>query len=154
MGKLRGFRDFEASSQVPSWINGMLCRHGGKAGQSFISEGCRCRGCASQPFSGKKRKNALLWPANDRLFAFYNDRALQQLLVLEQDLDHCFRIIDIILRVELQFLELGVLAHQVFHGVFKAGNDLLQCLSVRRCLDVEDNLRLDSQFPGDRQGVF
>ena len=74
-------------------------------------------------FSGKKRKNALLWPANDRLFAFYNDRALQQLLVLEQDLDHGIRIIDIILRAELQLLELGVLAHQVFHGVFKAGND-------------------------------
>ena len=111
-------------------------------------------GCALQGFSGKKRKNALLWPANDSLVAFYNDRALQQLLVLEQDLDHRFRIIDKILRVEFQFLELGVLAHQVLDGILKAGNDLLQCLSVRRCLDVEDNLRLDSQFPGDRQGVF
>ena len=74
--------------------------------------------------------------------------------MLEENLNHGFRIIDIILRVELQFLELGVLAHQVLDGILKAGNDLLQCLSVRRCLDVEDNLRLDSQFPGDRQGVF
>ena len=74
--------------------------------------------------------------------------------MLEENLNHGFRIIDIILRVELQFLELGVLAHQVLDGILKAGNDLLQCLSVRRCLDVEDNLRLDSQFPGDRQGIF
>ena len=74
--------------------------------------------------------------------------------MLEENLNHGFRIIDIILRDELQFLELGVLAHQVLDGILKAGNDLLQCLSVRRCLDVEDNLRLDSQFPGDRQGIF
>lgn len=73
--------------------------------------------------------------------------------MLEQDLDHRFRIIDKILRVELQFLELGVLADQILDGILKAGNDLLQCLSVRGCLDVEDNLRLDSQIPGDRQGI-
>jgi hypothetical protein len=74
--------------------------------------------------------------------------------VLEENLNHGFRIIDIIIRIELQLLELGVLAHKVLDGIIKAGNDLLQCLPVRRCLDVEDNLRLDSQFPGDRQGVF
>ena len=111
-------------------------------------------GCALQPFSGKKRKNALLWPANDRFVAFHDDRTLQQLLVLEQNLNHRFRIIDIIIRIKLQFLELGVLAHQVFHGVFKTGNDLLQCLSVRRCLDIQDDFRINSEFPGDRQGVL
>ena len=74
--------------------------------------------------------------------------------MLEQDLDHGIRIIDIILRVELQFLEFGVLADQVLDGILKAGNDLFQCLSVRRCLDVEDNLRINSEFPGDRQGVL
>jgi len=78
---------------------------------------------ALRPFSGKKRKNALFRPADDRLFAFYNDRALQQLLVLEQDLDHRFGIIDKIFRLEFQFLELGVLAHQVLDGILKAGND-------------------------------
>ena len=102
----------------------------------------------------KKRNNAILWPAYDCFVAFDNDWALQQLLVLEQNLNHGFRIIDIIIRIELQFLELGVLANQIFHRVFKAGNDLFQCLSVRRRLDVEDNLRLDSQFPGDRQGIL
>ncbi len=111
-------------------------------------------GYALQAFSGKKRKNTVFWPANDRLVALHNDRTLQQLLVLEQNLNHGIRIIDIILRAELQFLELGVLAHQVFHGVFKTCNDLFQCLSVRRCLDVEDDLRINSEFPGDRQGVL
>ena len=53
----------------------------------------------SSAFSGKKRKNALLGPADNGLFSFHNDRALQQLLVLEQDLDHRFRIIDKILRL-------------------------------------------------------
>ena len=102
----------------------------------------------------KKRNNTILWPAYDCFVAFDNDWALQQLLVLEQNLNHGFRIIDIIIRIELQFLELGVLANQIFHRVFKAGNDLFQCLSVRRCLDVEDDFRFNSQFPGDRQGIL
>ena len=74
--------------------------------------------------------------------------------MLEQDLDHGFGIIDKILRLEPEFLELGVLAHQVLNGILKAGNDLLQCLSIRRCLDVEDDLGLDSQFSGDRQSIL
>ncbi len=74
--------------------------------------------------------------------------------MFEEDLDHRFRVIDKIIRVELQFLELGVLADQILDGILKTGNDGLQCLSIRRCLDVKDDIGLDSQFPGDRQGIF
>ena len=71
-------------------------------------------GCALIRHKGllrNKRNNTILWPAYDCFVAFDNDWALQQLLVLEQNLNHSFRIIDIIIRIELQFLELGVLAH-------------------------------------------
>ncbi len=122
----------------------------------FVCEGNRlvCAFIRHKQLLRKKRNNAVLWPADDCFVAFDNDWALQQLLVLEQNLNHSFRIIDIIIRIELQFLELGVLAHQIFHRVFKTGNDLFQRLSVRRRLDVEDDFRFNSQFPGDRQGIL
>ena len=57
------------------------------------------------------------------------------------------------LGVELELLELRVLAHQVLDRVFESGDDLLQRLPVRRGLDVEDDLVFHSQFLGDRQGI-
>ena len=74
--------------------------------------------------------------------------------MLEEDFHHGFRVVDVVIRVQLKFLEQRVLAHEILHGIFEGLDDTLQVFAARWLLDVEDDFILDSQFPGDRQGIF
>jgi len=48
---------------------------------------------------GKEFGDARLWAADDRFVSFDDDRALEELLVFEQDVDHCHWITDEIRRI-------------------------------------------------------
>jgi hypothetical protein len=73
--------------------------------------------------------------------------------VLHQDLDHRIRISDEVPRVELQLLELRVLADEILDRVIEACDNLFQVLPSGRFLDVEDDLVIYSKLLGDRQGI-
>ena len=56
--------------------------------------------------------------------------------------------------VQIEFFEFGVLADEVFDGVFEGGDDGFECFPVGWGFDVENDVVVDAEFPGDRQGVF
>ena len=115
--------------------------------EKFRKEGKR------PPLFAEKLDDAGLWASDDGLVSFDEDGALQQLLVLHEDLDHGCRIADKIVRIQLKLFEFGILSHEIFDGVFELGDDRLKLLFAGRGFDVEDDFLLDSEFAGDRQRV-
>jgi len=73
--------------------------------------------------------------------------------VLDQYFDHSFWIVDIVVGIEFEFLEFRILAHEILDGVFESFDDFGEFLFSRRSFDIEDDLVIDSQFLGDRQGI-
>ena len=73
--------------------------------------------------------------------------------MLHQNIDHCFGIVDKIVRIELKFFKFGVLSYKVFDRVFQDLDYLSQGGLIGRSFNVEDDFVFDSQFLGDRQGV-
>ena len=73
--------------------------------------------------------------------------------MLHEDVDNGLGIVDIVIGVELEFFELGVLADEVFNGVLKKFDNAGESGFVGRSFDVENNHVIDSKFPGDRQGI-
>lgn len=102
----------------------------------------------------QKIVDSCLRPADDGFFTFQQNWALQQLLVLDQNLDDGLRIGDKVVRAKLQLIELGVLANQVLYGIFKSFNNRLEFFSPGRFLDIEDDIIFYSQFLSDRQGIY
>ena len=74
--------------------------------------------------------------------------------MFEQDLDHGFWIIDVVVGIQLLLFEQRIFTHKIFHRIFEPGNDVFQSLAVRRRFNIKDNFVFDSKFPGDRQGIF
>ena len=56
-------------------------------------------------FLGKKPVDAILGTPDDRLAALYQNRALQELFVLEENLNHRLRVLHIVSGIELKLLE-------------------------------------------------
>lgn len=73
--------------------------------------------------------------------------------MLYENLDDGVWIIDVVIWVELQFLKLRILTHQILYWIFEAVHDLTKFVFSRRGLDIEDDFVIDSQFLGDRQGI-
>ena len=73
--------------------------------------------------------------------------------MFQQNFDDRFGIAHKIVGVEFQLVELRILANKVFHGILEAGDDGFQFLPSGRFFDVENHFVIDSQFPGDRQGI-
>ena len=74
--------------------------------------------------------------------------------MLQQGLDNRFRIAHEIIRIKPELLELGILSHEILNRILKRTHQLFKSRTVRRGLDVEDNLMLDVHILGDRQGVL
>ena len=98
--------------------------------------------------------DARLWATNDGLLALDHDRSLQERLALDEQVDHGFWVADVIVCVEFQLLELGVLANKVLDRVFQASDDLLESGPIGRLFHVENNIVVNTQFLGDRQGIL
>ena len=73
--------------------------------------------------------------------------------MLHEDVDDCFRVVDVVVGVEFKFLEFGILADEILDGVFESFHDFGELGFSRWCLDVNDDFVIDSQFLGDRQGI-
>lgn len=73
--------------------------------------------------------------------------------MLHKNSNHRFRISHIVVGIELQFLKLGILPDKIFDRVFQRSDNFLQLLFSRRFFDVENYFVINSQFPGDRQGI-
>ena len=74
--------------------------------------------------------------------------------MLDQNLDDRLCIIHIILGYKLELFKLRVLTHQILDWVFQRLHYFFQVSTPRRSLDVEDHFMINSQFLGDRQGIF
>ncbi len=70
--------------------------------------------------------------------------ALQELLVLQEDFDDGLGIADVVIGIQLQFLELRIFPHEILDRILEDRNDLFQLLPSRRGFDVKDNLVLNS----------
>ena len=73
--------------------------------------------------------------------------------MLHENLDHSCRISDIVVRIQFELFEFGILSHEILDRVFEPGNDRFQLLFSGRGLDVKDNFVIDSELAGDRQGI-
>ena len=111
------------------------------------------RHCAALLLRSEEPVGLVLRSADDRFVALHDDRSLHQLFVLQQDVDHRLRLTDERRRIETELLELRVLAHEVFDRILEHSDDLLERRLVGRRLEVLDDLGVDSQLLGDRQGV-
>jgi hypothetical protein len=101
----------------------------------------------------EKLDDASLGATDDGPVVHHEHRALHELFVFQEDLDHCSRIVHKVLGIESQFLEFGVLSHQVLHRVFESLHDCGEGFFVRRVVDVENDFMINSEIPGDRQGI-
>lgn len=115
--------------------------------EKFRKEGKR------PPLFAEKLDDAGLWASDDGLVSFDEDGALQQLLVLHEDLDDGLGIIDVVIGIEPEFFKFGVFSDEVFNRIFEGGDNFCQGRLIGRGFDVENDLVFDSQFPGDRQGI-
>lgn len=91
---------------------------------------------------------------DDGLLAFHDHGSLQQRLSFDQQIDNGFRVPDIVIRVEIKLLELRVLTDEIFNGVLETLHDSFECCTVRWFLHVQHDVRIDTQFLGDRQGIL
>ena len=73
--------------------------------------------------------------------------------MFDEDVDDGFGVVDEVVWVELEFFEFGVFADEVFDGVLKGGDELGEGGFVGWGFDVEDDLVIDPEFLGDRQGI-
>ncbi|MDF1825521.1 MAG: hypothetical protein P1U68_12815 [Verrucomicrobiales bacterium] len=106
------------------------------------------------PGSRRQKLNDLRFrPADDGSVVFDDNRALQELLVLHEDIDYRLGIPDEIIGIKFEFLEFGVLSHQVLDRIFELGDNCLQLLLSGRGFNVKDDLVFDSKFAGDRQRI-
>ncbi len=103
---------------------------------------------------GEKFHDALLRAPDDGPITPCEHGALQKLLVLEKNIHNRARIVCELRGFQPEFFEFRVFAHQVFDRVFKRCDNIFQIFAPGRFLDVEDDSMCDSQFPGDRQGIF
>ncbi len=70
-----------------------------------------------------------------------------------EDVDDGLGVVDVVVGVELEFFEFGVLADEVFDRVLEGGDEFGEGGFVGRGFDVEDDFVIDSEFLGDRQGI-
>lgn len=61
-----------------------------------------------------------------------------------EDLDHGFGVVDKVVWIEFQFLKLGIFSDEVFDRVFQNFDDAGEGRFVGRCLNVKDDLVVDS----------
>ncbi len=98
--------------------------------------------------------NARLWAADDGLLALHHNGSLQQRFALHEQVDDRFWVIDVVVRVELELLELRVLANKILDRVFETSDDLFERSTVRRLFHVQNDIVVNTQILGDRQGIF
>ena len=91
---------------------------------------------------------------DDGFVAFYENGALEELLVLHEDLDNGFWVVDEVVGIEFQLFKFGILADEVFDRVPQSVHDPGEGGLIGRGFDVKDDFVIDSQFLGDRQGVL
>ena len=89
-----------------------------------------------------------------RQVALDDDRTLQQRLALGQEGDDSVGIVDVVVGVQLELLEVGVLAHEILDRILEPVHDPTEQRLVGRVVDVLDHVDLDTQILGDRQGVL
>lgn len=73
--------------------------------------------------------------------------------MLHEDIDDGFGIVHVVIGVELELLELGILSYQIFDGIFEDFHDPGECRGIGRGFDVNYDFVIHSKFLGDRQGI-
>lgn len=111
------------------------------------------KNAAGKP-SLQKINDPLLGSADDCLAATQQHGALEQLFVFEKNLYHSIRVVDVVIRIEFEFFKHGIFAYQILDRILESLEDFFQILTARWGLDVKNHLVLNSQFLGDRQGIF
>ena len=101
----------------------------------------------------KEIDDPLLRSSYDGLVFNNQNWALEKLLVLHEDIDDGFGVIDIVIGIEFELLELGILADEVFDRIFENVHNLRECRGIGRSFDINDDFVIHSEFLGDRQGV-
>lgn len=104
--------------------------------------------------SRQKVVNSALRAADDGLLAFDQHGALKELFVLHENVDDGLGIVDVVVGIELELFEFGILAHEIFDRIFKGFHNLGEFLFTGRSFDVNDDFVIDSEFLGDRQGII
>ena len=129
--------------------------HGTERADTDDSGSRRCRDTrALLPFSADEGPDPVLGPPDDRLGPLHDEGTLEQSRMLEKDSDDGVGITDEVIGVQLQLLEVRVLAHQVLDRVLEPRHERLQRRPVRRLLHVENDVDVDTHLLGDRQGVL
>lgn len=70
--------------------------------------------------------------------------------MLDEEVDHGIGVPHIVVRVEFELFESGVLADQVFNGIFETSDNRRECLPVRWLLHVQHDGMLYTEFLSDR----
>jgi hypothetical protein len=91
---------------------------------------------------------------DDGFVSFYEHGALEELLVLHEDIDNGFRVVDEVVGIEFQLFKFGILADEVFDRALQPVHDPGEGGLIGRGFDVNNDFVIDSQFLGDRQGVL
>ncbi len=73
--------------------------------------------------------------------------------MLDEEVDDGTGVVHVVARIELEFLELRILPDEVLDGILQDRNEVFEGLPIGWILHVEHGLVLDSEFPGDRQGI-
>ncbi len=74
--------------------------------------------------------------------------------MLYEDINDGFGVADVVIGIEFEFFKLRVLPHEVFDGIFQRFHDLGEFFFPGRGFDIKDDLVVDSEFLGDRQGII
>lgn len=74
--------------------------------------------------------------------------------MLHEDVDDGLGIVHEVIGIEFEFFEFGILANEIFNGVFEGFDNPRELGLIGWSFNVEDDFVLDSQFPGDRQGMI
>ncbi len=74
--------------------------------------------------------------------------------MLHENVHHGLGVVGVVVGIEFELLEFGILANEIFDRVFESFHDLGELGFVGRGFDVNDDFMIDSEFLGDRQGVI
>jgi len=74
--------------------------------------------------------------------------------VFHEDIDNGFGVVDVVIGVEFQLLEFGVLTDKIFDRIFESFDDLGESCGIGWSLNVEDDFVINAKFLGDRQGIL
>lgn len=91
---------------------------------------------------------------DDRLFPLHDNRTLQERFFLGKQLDDGLRVPDIVVRIELQFLEDRIFAHQILNRVFQSGDQFHQFRLCGGRFHVKDDFVVHTKLIRDRESIF